>query len=297
MQIKKAERINKKMKMGIFGPSGSGKTYSSLLVAKGLAEGDMSKVVIIDTENGSATDYSDLFPGYSVLDLEPPYDPQRYVNAIYACEQAGFQVIIIDSISHVWFGKGGCLEMVDDYRGSVGGKFAAGWKEVTPRYNKFLDAIRYSKAHVICCGRAKQEHAMQEDDKGKKEVVKLGLGVQIREGFEYELTLGLEMGMNHHAIAGSLGKDRTGLFSDSPPKILGEEDGAALLKWCNSGREVTQEEIDAQVVKSLQHQIKTAINQKGLTVPQAQKITGLNTTEGATVDQLQIALEALNQVA
>jgi hypothetical protein len=292
MQIKKAERLNKKMRLGLFGPSGSGKTFSALKVAKGLADGNMEKVVVIDTENDSATDYSDIFPGYSVLNMEPPYEPQRYVNAISACEDAGFEVIIIDSITHVWFGQGGCLEMVDKYQNKFGG-----WKDVTPAYNKFVDKTRHSKAHVIACGRAKQEHALQEGNNGKKEVVKLGMGVQIREGFEYELTVGLELFMNHHAVAGGLGKDRTNIFAEKPPQILSEDHGRALLQWCQSGREVSPEEAEVAQVESLQHQIRLAAKQKGIVnLDDFQRLSGIDSTNGKTVAELQEALGRINRV-
>lgn len=292
MQIKKAERINKKMRLGLFGPSGSGKTYSAMLVAKGLAGGNMEKVVVIDTENDSSTDYSDIFPGYSVLNFEPPYEPQRYVNAIQACEDAGFEVIVIDSITHIWFGQGGCLEMQDKYIN----RFTA-WKDITPSYNKFIDKIRHSKAHVIACGRAKQEHTLQENDAGKKEVIKMGMGVQIREGFEYEMTVGLELTMNHYAVANGLGKDRTTLFCDKPPQKLTEEHGAALLQWCKSGREQTQIEKSAPVIESLKHQIRVSGQQKGIMSPEAlQQVTGISSLEGKTVDELQAALDRINEI-
>ena len=83
------------------GSAGSGKTYSSILLAKGLTKGDLSKVAIIDTENGSADLYADL-GNYNVLSLAPPYTPENYIKAIELCEKEGMEVIIIDSISHAW---------------------------------------------------------------------------------------------------------------------------------------------------------------------------------------------------
>ena len=106
--LHKAERKQAKIRAGLFGPSGSGKTYSSLLLARGIASA-WDKVAIVDTENDSADLFSHL-GGYEVLPLEDPYSPERYIEAIEFCEKSGFEVIIIDSISHEWEGKGGCLE-------------------------------------------------------------------------------------------------------------------------------------------------------------------------------------------
>ena len=106
--LRKATRQKAKLRIGVSGPSGSGKTYSALLMAKGLAS-DMSKVAVIDTENGSADLYSQL-GDYNVLPLVAPYTPERYIQAINECTRAGMEVLIIDSTSHEWDGKGGCLE-------------------------------------------------------------------------------------------------------------------------------------------------------------------------------------------
>ena len=107
MDFKPAQRKRAKLRLGIAGPSGSGKTYSALTIASGLAP--FLKVAVIDSENGSAELYSHL-GGYSVLTLEPPYTPEKYIAAIHLAEQAGFEVIIIDSLSHAWNGEGGILD-------------------------------------------------------------------------------------------------------------------------------------------------------------------------------------------
>ena len=100
MQLQKASRKKAPIKMSLQGPSGSGKTYSSLLLAYGLCN-DWSKIAVIDSENHSSGLYSHL-GSYNVLQLSAPYTPEKYVQAIEVCGQAGMQVIIIDSISHEW---------------------------------------------------------------------------------------------------------------------------------------------------------------------------------------------------
>ena len=107
MQLRKATRKKAKIRLGLSAVSGGGKTYSAILIAKGLC-GDLSKVAVIDTENGSADLYAHL-GDYNVLPLAAPFTPERYIEAIRSCEKAGMEVIIVDSISHECDDKGGCV--------------------------------------------------------------------------------------------------------------------------------------------------------------------------------------------
>src|SRR3990167_6378325 len=97
MNIQKAQRKRAKMRIGMSSPSGAGKTYSALLLASGLA--DWNKICLIDTENGRGELYSNLGE-YNILNLQAPFSPERYIEAIKQCENAGMEVIIVDSVSH-----------------------------------------------------------------------------------------------------------------------------------------------------------------------------------------------------
>jgi hypothetical protein len=227
MQLRKATRKKAKIRLGLSAVSGGGKTYSAILVAKGLC-GDLSKVAIIDTENGSADLYAHL-GDYNVLPLTAPFAPERYIEAIRACEKAGMEVIIVDSISHEWDGKGGCLEIVEQ----LGGKYQD-WAKVTPRHQAFLDAIIHSSAHIITTVRRKQDYEMTKDNNGKVKIEKGGLKEITREGFEYELTINLEMDTSHNATAS---KDRTGLFMNKPAFVPSEKTGEIIAQWCEQGEE------------------------------------------------------------
>ena len=224
MKIRKVTKRKIKLKLGISGVSGSGKTYSALLLAHGITE-DWSKVVIIDTENGSADLYESLGE-YNVLTLEPPYSPEKYIEAIEHCENEGMEVIIIDSITHEWKF---CL----DLQAQLGGTFRD-WRKVTPRHDQFITSILQSKSHVITTVRSKQDYAMEKNNEGKNTVTKLGMANVTREGFEYELTLSFDLDIRHFAKSS---KDRTGLFMDKPEFVITGEIGRKLLTWCNSGKE------------------------------------------------------------
>lgn len=226
MQLKRAERRQVKLKLGLAGPSGSGKTYSALLLAKGLV-GNWEKVAVVDTENGSADLYSHLGP-YSTITLEPPFTPQKYVDAIVTCVKAGMEAVIVDSMTHVWSGQGGLL----DYKEQLGGRFTD-WKKVTPMHQDLLDTILQAPAHVICCTRVKTEWAVEQDEKGKAKPTKMGLKLDQRDGFEYELTVAWRIGANHMA---ETDKDRTGLYSGKPNFKITEETGKTLKEWADSGK-------------------------------------------------------------
>jgi hypothetical protein len=229
MELRKATRKKAKIRLGLSAVSGGGKTYSALQVAKGIC-GDWSKVAIIDSENSSADLYAHL-GGFNVLPLTAPFPPEKYIDAIKACEKAGMEVIIVDSITHEWDGRGGCLEIVE----ALGGRYQD-WAKVTPRHQAFIDAITQSPVHIITTVRRKQDYEMMKEPNGKIKVEKAGLREITREGFEYELTINLEMDIRHNATAS---KDRTGLFMGKPAFVPGEKTGEIIAQWCDQGEEVS----------------------------------------------------------
>lgn len=234
-KIRKASRKEAKIKLGLQGPSGSGKTFSALHIAKGLC-GDWSKIVVIDTENNSADLYSDLGE-YNVLPLKPPFSPERYIEAIKTCEDAGMEVIIIDSVSHEWEGEGGIL----DISNKMTGNSFTNWGKLTPRHNSFVNAMLQCNAHVICNIRTKQEYVLTEQSRNGRNVIvpqKMGLRGVTGKEMDYELTLVLDLDIKHNATAS---KDRTGLFADKPEFVPTIETGEKILEWCESGEKVLRE--------------------------------------------------------
>ncbi|WP_333896634.1 ATP-binding protein [Mixta calida] len=242
MKFEKAMRKKAKLRLALTGPSGSGKTYSALLVAKGIG----GKIAVIDTEKGSASLYSDVAE-FDVLELDPPFSPERFIEAITAAEQAGYETLILDSITHEWSGVGGCLELVDTIaKTKFRGNTWSAWSEINPRHRLFLDSILRSPMHIIATMRSKTETAQVEEN-GRKKVAKLGMKSEQRDGVEYEFTTVLDIGHEtHHAIAS---KDRTKLFSNSDPLILNEDAGKKLLGWLESGAN-PQEEALKQFVEA-----------------------------------------------
>lgn len=229
MAFTKAVRKKAKLRLALTGPSGSGKTWGALEIAKGLG----GRIACIDTEKGSASLYSDR-ADFDVLELAPPYSPEKYIEAIKEAEAAGYDVLIIDSVTHEWSGSGGVLELVDQVATArFRGNSWSAWNELTPRHRAFIDAMLQSRMHIIATGRSKTETAQVEEN-GRKKVAKLGMKTEQRDGFEYEFTVVLDIVHDgHYAVAS---KDRTGLFKGDAKPIT-EQTGAQLLAWLEAGEE------------------------------------------------------------
>lgn len=256
-QLRKAERKQVKMRIGLSAPSGAGKTYSALLLAKGLA-GSWDKIALIDTENGSGELYSHLGE-YNVITLNEPFEPEKYIEAIKACEDAGINTIIIDSITHEWSGKGGCLDLHEQVTAKmrIPNSFTA-WAQITPRHQAFIEAILQSNCHIITTVRTKTDYVLTERN-GKQVPQKVGMAAVTRDGFEYELTLSLDLDINHLATAS---KDRTGLFVDKPSAMITEETGKKILDWCLSGKEEPKVE-SVPDIKQKQVEIEKIVKELG----------------------------------
>lgn len=225
MQLKKATRKQVKLRLNISAPSGAGKTYSALRMAKGLVN-DWDKVAVIDTENGSASLYSHL-GDFNTIDLTPPFTPEKYIEAINTCVNAGMEAIIIDSSTHEW----ACLIEENELlaQSKFRGNTWSAWSQTTPRHDKFINAVLHCPVHVITCTRSKMETVMGDD----KKVKKVGMKDVQREGWEYELTISLNIDRDTHLAIPS--KDRTNLFEGKNPFLITEETGKEIADWCNSG--------------------------------------------------------------
>lgn len=233
--FKKATKTESKLRMAISGPSGSGKTYTALEVATGLMGIDAldgkapdGTIAVIDTEHGSARKYADRF-NFDVIELDS-FHHNKYIEAIEAAVKEGFKVLIIDSLSHCWFGKDGAMEQVDKAsqksNGQAGNKFAA-WSGVTPLQNKLIDTIISSNLHIIATMRTKTEYVVEEKN-GKQVPRKIGLAPIQREGVDYEFDLATIMNLSNVL---TVEKTRCSILVekmiDKPDRRLSE----VLLDW------------------------------------------------------------------
>jgi hypothetical protein len=238
MLLQKATRKKSKLRLNLSGPSGSGKTYSALLLAKGLVQ-DWSKIAVIDTENGSASLYEHLGQ-FNTIDLQAPFTPERYIEAIDTCISAGMECVIIDSSTHEWNGPGGCIEINEHLaQTKFKGNTWSAWSQTTPRHDAFVQKVLQSPVHVITCTRSKMETVMTDD----KKVKKLGMKDIQREGWEYELTVSLNIDRDTHTANAS--KDRTEIFEGLDPFVITEQTGIKIRSWCEQGIDTGNELKDA----------------------------------------------------
>jgi hypothetical protein len=224
--FKKASKKTKKLRLAIDGPSGSGKTWGSLTVANSLG-----KTAVLDTEHGSASLYSDKFE-FDVMELSNDYSPEQYIKAIKGAEEGGYDVLVMDSITPEWEGKGGCL----DIQNKLGGRYQD-WAKVTPRHDAFIQAILSSKIHIIVTIRTKTEYVVETGITGKATPRKVGTAPRQRDSLEYEFDAVFNLNQSHLA---SVSKDRTSLF-DGKDFMLDTSVGKSILNWLESGAEVTPE--------------------------------------------------------
>lgn len=243
--LKKAQRKRVKLKIGLAAPSGGGKTASSLILGYGLLKGEhpnwsdeqiWDKIAIIDTENGSGELYanckigSTMIGSYNAISLEPPYEPNKYIEAINACKDAGMEVCIVDSLSHAWSGRGGLLEKQGNVSKRTGNSYTA-WREITPLHNALVDTLLQIDMHVICTMRSKTEYVQEKDEKGRTTVRKVGMAPIQRDGMEYEFSMFLEIDAEHQAF---VSKDRTGVI-DGQYFTVTPDIGVKLAHWLDGG--------------------------------------------------------------
>ena len=243
--FKKAERKQSKLRLAITGASGSGKTTAALNIATGMG----GRIAVLDTENGSASLYADQFD-FDVVNLVAPYTPERFIEVIHAAEKEGYDILIIDSASHEWSGKGGCLEINDMLAASkFRGNTWSAWSETTPRHRKFIDEMLRTSMHIIVTMRSKTETVQGE---GKK-IMKLGMKSEQRDGMEYEFTTVLDLMHDSHLATAT--KDRTRLFMSADPQPVTQETGGMLMNWLTSGkadRTITADQRD--ILQDLMHE-------------------------------------------
>lgn len=266
LQIKKAVRELVFTKIALMGASGSGKTYSSLRLAKGMAEelekilGRPAKILMANSEKSRGLYYANEFE-YDIVNVDAPHEPEKYAELIFDAVDLGYDILIMDSTSHEWEGKGGCLELQQ----LAGGTYQA-WAKVTPRHDKFLLAIAESPIHIIATMRGKDSYEMEKSDTGKITVTKLGIGAKQRDGFEFEFTTTFLLDQkDNHAVEQ---KDNTHLFEKEGRVLLSEKHGAQIIQWANSGSGYTpkaykESQLPENVLSATKKDIIAKIKSKG----------------------------------
>ena len=202
-KFRKVERQKVKASIMIEGLQGTGKSGLALAIAKVLSK-DWSKIYAIDTENQSL----DLFDGIKLstgeevkdfnkvdLTVDDGFAPSNYMKLREAAIADGAEVVIMDSISHMWNRKGGLLDKVSEAQAQGLDSYRS-WGTDENRKEKELifDLVRSPKAHIITTVRDKEKFGMEFDEtRGKNKVVSLGEQQVQQEGLKYEPDLVLRM--------------------------------------------------------------------------------------------------------
>lgn len=231
----KATKEKAFLRLALVGVSGGGKTYSALNIAQHLVPG--GKIAVIDTEHGSASKYAGIFD-FDTVELSD-FKPASYVAMIKAAAANGYDVVIVDSLTHAW---DALLAMKDDVATKQKGQnsFTA-WAKINPHHNNLIDAIVGTPIHIIGTMRAKSDYVMEEytyQGKVKTKPVKVGMKAMQREGFEYEFDVYAQMDIeNNMIIEKSRCPELTGVVIEKP----GAEVAETLRAWLSDGVEpVTQ---------------------------------------------------------
>lgn len=247
INIRKAQREGARLVIGLAGISGSGKTLSALLLAYGLTNGDGEKVGFLDTENrrGSLYASNDTYdkiksslemneypePFY-IGDLDAPFSPQRYIDAIHEFEKAGVEVLVIDSVSHEWEGTGGCEEIA-----TLANPNKPQWNRAKAEHKRFMNALLQSNMHIIVCIRAREKVKLVKVN-GKTEYEPQGIMPVTEKNVMFEMTASLMMWDS--------GKSQQVMKCPEELRdILGREDGyitaqdgLALRQWVQGGNQL-----------------------------------------------------------
>ena len=266
--FKAATRRRLKLRMTLDGPTGSGKSYTAQRFARGIA-GPNARVAVIDTEHRSMSKYKGEAPDgvpwdFDVCELEH-YAPSTYTQVIREAGRAGYDVLIIDSLSHAWEGVGGALDQID----KKGGSSFTAWKEVTPMHREMVEAILSCPCHVIVTMRSKMDYVLEEQTNKQGRTVqvpkKVGMQPVQRAGMEYEFDLVCDMTIDHTL---TVAKTRCSAMDGARAVKPGPEFVAPLKQWLDEG---VAEEQPAPQFQPQQQQEQPKQQARPQAQPQAQQ--------------------------
>lgn len=204
MELKKATRQAKRIRFAILAPSGSGKTWTGLRLCRELA-GPQGRVIVIDTEHGSASMYAgepEAAGDFETIELDS-FSPENYQEALKLAARENADAVMIDSLSHAWAGKDGLLEFVDkEALKNKGDSFGAGWRKATPKHNALIESMLSAPFHLVVTMRVKMEYVVEKNSQGKNVPRKIGMQPVQRDGLEYEFDAVADMDIDHNLMIG-----------------------------------------------------------------------------------------------
>ena len=241
INIRDAERAGARLFIVLAAISGGGKTHTALEVAYGLAKGNAQKVGLLDTENKRGSLYSDVLKNpegkvqkFKIGDLYPPFTPQRYIDAIKAFQEAGVEVLVIDSGSHEWEGEGGCEDIAH-----AGNPKNPNWAAAKREHKRFLNAALQCDMHVVLCLRAREKVKLVKDGQGKTTYEPQGVMPICEKNLMFEATVSMMLwdgGKSRDVL--KCPAELASIFGESGTSAKGyltRNHGLKVRKWVDGG--------------------------------------------------------------
>lgn len=224
-----AKRERTPLVIGVAGPTKSGKTYSAHRIAQGLAGG--GPVAMLNAEGAKGHQYADEFD-YLACDIEAPFRPERYTEALKAALAINPAVVIVDSVSHMHNGPGGMLEYHEDEKKRLGGgdrnNFTA-WVKPKAAETEFIYTLLGANCHIILCFRAKEKIKIVKG----AEPIDLGWQPIASESIPFETIFTLMLPPNSKGVPDLAISQMRKPFDSLVPagKPLDEDTGRLLAEW------------------------------------------------------------------
>lgn len=226
--------------IGLISASGGGKTFSAMRLASGMV-GKGNKFAVIDTEARRSLHYADMF-NFDMAELKPPFRPSAYAEAIKSADEAGYKVIVVDSISHEWAGESGILDWQeeeltrmagDDYRKRESCKMAS-WIKPKMGHKQMIQKLLQIKANIILCFRAEEKVGMEKEN-GKTVIVAKGWQPICEKNLPYELTVSFLLTPDKPGYPQpiKLQEQHKAIFPLNKP--INEESGLKVSEWARGG--------------------------------------------------------------
>ena len=226
--FKQATREQVRLRLLLTGISGSGKTWTALEIAHSLGQ----NIGVIDTENGSASRYVGQFQFQSCPlgnSMSVGVNPLDYVKAMDAATRAGFDVLIIDSLSHYWLWA---LDLVGGF---------GDWKKVRPPERQLINAMLNLPCHLIATARSKAEYVVVDapNKRGKltSQPQRVGTAPLLGQDLDYEFDVVGAMDTDHVL---TIEKSRCPNLGGQRIAFPGQAFAQELLRWTQTGAPATE---------------------------------------------------------
>lgn len=185
---------------GFLGFAGSGKTTTAFLLGAALARlRGSDTVAMFDTEGGGRW----LAPTAAALGVNLIGERARSFAAlelfVAECNRANPGAVLIDSLTHIW------TDLCDAHLERINARQARfnrpaqdklefqDWSAVKGDWGRFADWLVSTDLHVMVCGRAGYKYEMETNERGKRELLKVGLKMKAEGEFTFEPDVVIEM--------------------------------------------------------------------------------------------------------